>query len=137
MTVPAKTKTITMVLPPGRYLKEGEKVAVGDMRIWSDDKPSIFCCVEDCLTSCHNRHLGEKVEGFLIGYIYRPAPKPKEPKYRFLKGKEIVKKGDQFYSESTKKWGLSHCEGEAVSYDPKDAETLSHDYRRRLHVKKG
>jgi hypothetical protein len=135
VTIPAKTQKITMVLPPGRYLKEGEKIAVGDMRIWTDDKPSVYTD-DGCGLWRSADYVLSDVKKWQVGYIYRPEPKrnKSKPKYRFLKGKEIIKKGDQYLED--RKWVPSQCVGEQVSYSEEDAEELDHTYRRRLHVKK-
>ena len=94
----SKRQIITETLPPGQFLKVGEKLKKGDWRLWKDSKHNIVS------SKCHWwGQVGQELDPIYSHSFYRPTT----PKYRILKPNEIIRKGDQLYDKDTRGWSNS------------------------------
>ena len=90
----AKGQIITEILPPGRFLKVGEFVAKGDLRLWYTSRYSV-------VSSKDYQLIGKMINPSSYRSFYRPN----KPKYRILKPNEVIQKGDQSYNPLSRGWG--------------------------------
>jgi hypothetical protein len=118
----AKGKTIAEILPNGRFLKIGERVEKGDLRIWDNDKYNVISPYR------YSWWIKETVPSSYRNSFYRPT----KPKYRILKSNEIIRKGDQAYSPHTRGWGK--CV-KSIGFNVGDYTTLSICTRIRRPIK--
>jgi hypothetical protein len=117
-----KGKKVIEILPHGRYLKVGEIVESGDLRVWDNAKHNVIS------PTSYSWRIGTKINSDYRRSFYRPT----KPKYRILKSNEIIRKGDQAYCPLTRGWG--RCVG-SIGYNVGKYTSLSICSRVRRPIK--